>query len=93
MDEGFFCALCLRHEPVLAPLRGRADFATVVARATARHLAFARRYGLVPETGRPGTAAPARPARAVQVIGARFKQLQNKPWADSRPDRQITDSS
>ncbi len=50
VERGFFCARCLLTDPLLDDLRGSDGFTQVVERAVERHLAFAERFGLEPET-------------------------------------------
>ncbi len=48
VNQGFFCASCIRTDPVWDAIRRRPEFASVMARAERRHKAFAEQFG-VPE--------------------------------------------
>jgi DNA-binding winged helix-turn-helix (wHTH) protein/tetratricopeptide (TPR) repeat protein/TolB-like protein len=51
VEQGFFCVRCFALDPSLAGLRDTAEWGRVVGEARRRHVAFADRFGLVPETG------------------------------------------
>jgi tetratricopeptide (TPR) repeat protein len=52
VDGGFFCPRCLADEPVFAAARGDSRFTGALERARERHLAFATRFELQPESSR-----------------------------------------
>ncbi|HEX9639415.1 MAG TPA: winged helix-turn-helix domain-containing protein [Acidobacteriota bacterium] len=47
VDQGFFCPACLESDSLLEPIQDRPEFAAILERARARHLAFGRRFGLL----------------------------------------------
>ncbi|MBZ0089882.1 MAG: hypothetical protein K8H90_05850 [Thermoanaerobaculia bacterium] len=46
VDQGFFCASCVRAEPLFAALRGRADYRRLLLAAEERHGNFGERFAL-----------------------------------------------
>ncbi|MCH9647903.1 MAG: winged helix-turn-helix domain-containing protein [Deltaproteobacteria bacterium] len=50
VHQGFFCVRCFESDPTLEPLRRDSRWSALVEVAKGRHLAFARRFDLVPET-------------------------------------------
>ncbi len=48
VEQGFFCAPCFQGDLLLAPILSDPAFAPALAAAHARHLAFGRRFDLVP---------------------------------------------
>jgi DNA-binding winged helix-turn-helix (wHTH) protein/tetratricopeptide (TPR) repeat protein len=59
VEEGFFCARCLELNPSFAAMHDDPDYREALGLARQRHLAFASRFGLVPESGEtPPPVAP-----------------------------------
>ena len=52
VDDGFFCVRCFETDPLLKDLRQLERFRELLARASARHTAFASRFDLEPELAR-----------------------------------------